>query len=125
MDILGINFFLMMGVLLGAIRDKDFIKWDWDVELADFPEEIYPKLDKLEVLVKNKGFEVEKVRIESKYFKTNLRKYDNKYTTITGNKQIKINKIFHLLSNHFKIPKQKMIFLICSNFLSYEPSLLK
>ena len=35
----------------------------------------------------------------------------HKYTTITGNKQIKINKIFHLLSNHFKIPKKKMIFL--------------
>ena len=39
------------------------------------------------------------------------KKYDNKYITITGNKQIKINKIFHLLSNHFKIPKKKIKFL--------------
>jgi len=39
------------------------------------------------------------------------KKYNNKYTTITGNKYIKINKIFNLLSNYFKIPKKKIKFL--------------
>ena len=31
---LKLNFFLEGGVFLGAIREKDFIKWDWDVEIA-------------------------------------------------------------------------------------------
>jgi len=39
------------------------------------------------------------------------RKYDNKYVTITGNKQVKIKKIFNILSNYFKIPKKNMKFL--------------
>tara|TARA_B100000315_G_scaffold233356_1_gene246416 strand:+ start:1511 stop:2134 length:624 start_codon:yes stop_codon:yes gene_type:complete len=79
---INIECILIFGILLGAVRDKNYIKWDWDVELAVFPEEIYPKFDQLEVLVKDKGFEMEKVRIESKYFKTNLKKYDNKYTLL-------------------------------------------
>ena len=36
LDNLKINFFLEGGVLLGAIRENDFIKWDWDVEIAFF-----------------------------------------------------------------------------------------
>ena len=39
------------------------------------------------------------------------KKYDNKYVTITGNKQVKIRKIFNVLSNYFKIPKKNMKFL--------------
>jgi UDP-glucose 4-epimerase len=39
------------------------------------------------------------------------KKYNNKYITITGNKSVKIKKIFKILSTVFKIPKKKMIFL--------------
>ena len=39
------------------------------------------------------------------------KKYNNKYVTITGNKQVKIKKIFNVLSNYFKIPKKNMKFL--------------
>ena len=39
------------------------------------------------------------------------KKYDNKYVTITGSKQVKIKKIFNVLSNYFKIPKKNMKFL--------------
>ena len=31
LDELNINYFLQTGVLLGAVRDNDFIKWDWGV----------------------------------------------------------------------------------------------
>ena len=28
---LKIKYFLQTGILLGAVRDNDFIKWDWDI----------------------------------------------------------------------------------------------
>ena len=39
---------LIFGVLLGAVREKNFIKWDWDVELAVFSDSFLPKFDSLE-----------------------------------------------------------------------------
>ncbi len=39
LDNLGIEFFLMLGTLLGAIREKDFIKGDIDIDLGIFGEE--------------------------------------------------------------------------------------
>ena len=29
LDILKINYFISSGILLGAIRENNFIKWDW------------------------------------------------------------------------------------------------
>ena len=43
-----INFFLQGGVLLGARREQNFIKWDWDIEISLFSEEL---IDKFEVLI--------------------------------------------------------------------------
>ena len=34
LDNLQIKYFLLGGVLLGAIREKQFIAWDWDVEIC-------------------------------------------------------------------------------------------
>ena len=39
------------------------------------------------------------------------KRYDNKYITITGNKNIKISKIFNILSKRFGIPKKRMKYL--------------
>ena len=35
-----IFFFFQGGVLLGAVRNSDFIKWDWDVEISLFSDEL-------------------------------------------------------------------------------------
>ena len=34
-----IHFFIQAGVVLGARRDGNFIKWDWDVEIGIFEKE--------------------------------------------------------------------------------------
>jgi UDP-glucose 4-epimerase len=39
------------------------------------------------------------------------KKFNNKYITITGTRQVQIRKIFNILSIHFKISKKKMKFL--------------
>ena len=35
-----INFFIQGGVLLGARRENNFIKWDWDIEISLFAEDL-------------------------------------------------------------------------------------
>ena len=57
---LSIRYFLQTGILLGAIRHKGFIPWDWDVELSVFAEEVEPKMDQLLSEIKNEGFKIEK-----------------------------------------------------------------
>lgn len=46
-DTLGIKMFLTAGTLLGAVREKDFIKWDWNVSVAFFDSELKNRLDKI------------------------------------------------------------------------------
>ena len=56
-----IIFFLNSGVLLGAIRDNSFIKWDWDVELSVFAKDFYSKIDLISDSLKKNGFEIIKI----------------------------------------------------------------
>ena len=44
-----IIFFLQGGVLLGARREKNFIKWDWDIEISLFSDDL---IKNFEILVK-------------------------------------------------------------------------
>ena len=38
---LDIPYLLSSGTLLGAVREKDFIRWDWDVQMYLFMESAY------------------------------------------------------------------------------------
>ena len=50
---LDLTYFLLGGVLLGARRDKNFIEWDWDVEICVYNEEFNSNFEKiLEKLLK-------------------------------------------------------------------------
>ena len=60
LDKLEIKYFLAAGTLLGAIRHKGFIPWDWDVELSVYSVEVEKKLDELVTEIKNSGFTIEK-----------------------------------------------------------------
>ena len=47
LDELEIKYFLLGGILLGAIRNKGFIPWDWDVEICVYSNDVSNKFDNL------------------------------------------------------------------------------
>lgn len=52
----GIPFLLSGGTLLGAARDGDFIRWDWDVEVSVRSEDVAGRLDELVARAAEVGF---------------------------------------------------------------------
>ena len=60
-DSLKINFFLSSGILLGAIRDNDLIKWDWDIEISVFTDEFLPHIDLISNELIQSGFKIIKI----------------------------------------------------------------
>ena len=64
-----IIFFLQTGILLGAIRDNNLIKWDWDIEISVFSDDFLPKIDLIVNKLIDKNFEIKNV---------NKKKYDSK-----------------------------------------------
>ena len=58
LDKLNINYFLQTGILLGAIRDKDLIKWDWDIEISVFSDEFLNEIDVLAKTLGDEGFKI-------------------------------------------------------------------
>ena len=88
-----VNYFLSDGVLLGAVREKNFIKWDWDVEITILTESIWDKVDSFLEVVKKNGFEIGSIDSSYKNFKINLFKNENKYSLngliINGEKRVR------------------------------------
>ena len=56
-----IIFFLQTGILLGAIRDNNLIKWDWDIEISVFSDDFLPKIDLIVNKLIDKNFEIKNV----------------------------------------------------------------
>ncbi len=63
------NYFLQTGILLGAIRDNELIKWDWDIEISVFSDDFLPKIDLIVKKLIDKNFEIKNV---------NKKKYESK-----------------------------------------------
>jgi len=61
LDIVNINYFLTSGILLGAVRDNDLIKWDWDIEISVFANEFLPNLDLISNKLKESKFKIDKI----------------------------------------------------------------
>lgn len=55
---INIKFYIQTGTFLGAVRDKNFIKWDWDVELAVMIEHVNHKMTEIISELKNNNFKI-------------------------------------------------------------------
>ena len=75
-----ITHFLFMGVLLGAIRDNNFIKWDWDVELGCFSDILIQKKEALIKDLDNFVLNYELIDTSNENFKLNIFYKGNKYS---------------------------------------------
>lgn len=82
LNTLGIRFLLIDGVLLGAIREKNFIKWDWDVELGMYAEEVYKRTPLLLETLHKGGFEIISIDPTVKNLKINVQKRGTKFTLV-------------------------------------------
>tara|TARA_Y100000590_G_C15534728_1_gene944559 strand:+ start:440 stop:1039 length:600 start_codon:yes stop_codon:yes gene_type:complete len=111
LDALEIEFFFMMGILLGAIRENDFIKWDWDVELGTFTEKIINRIHEIKDFFSSTPISVELVDKSFSNFKINFFYKDNKYT-LWGLYEEKD----HLLRGLYLFPKKYFVDLDEINF---------
>ncbi len=82
-----IPFFICFGVLLGAVREKGFIPWDWDVELFVYTKDVLPQAEKLMELFRDAGFEIIRADLSPDNFKIDVFKKGtdpvvNSYTVV-------------------------------------------
>tara|TARA_Y100000817_G_scaffold314300_1_gene312696 strand:- start:75 stop:683 length:609 start_codon:yes stop_codon:yes gene_type:complete len=71
--------FIWGGVLLGFIRDKNFIKWDWDVEIGFYSKDLKKNWSIILKLMEENNFTVDYFNFEE--LKINVSKYTSKETT--------------------------------------------
>ena len=76
---LDIPFVLEGGVLLGAIREGDFIPWDDDVGVALPTEEMWPRRELLLQRLVAAGFSWQSTDNRFENYKINVVKYDTRY----------------------------------------------
>jgi hypothetical protein len=97
LDELNIRYYLQHGILLGAIRNNDFIPWDWDVEFCVLNSDILKKFDQLIKSLKVSGFKILKFKKDITSLKIDfLGKLPSETTiyTIQGWNHDKKKKIF-------------------------------
>ncbi len=116
-----IIFFLNSGVLLGAIRDNSFIKWDWDVELSVFAKDFYSKIDLISDSLKKNGFEIIKILRDDHNLKIDFKGLypsDVTFYTIYGWQYSKKKNIFW--RTDLSIPSRFLLKLSKFKFLGRE-----
>lgn len=103
---LKVNYCLMSGILLGAIRDNKLISWDWDVEISVFNNEFEKKINIIEKELKKKFTIIKIIRKKDLYKIDYVGKLDKSVTkyTIDGWSYSKKRKVFY--RHAFQIPEK-------------------
>ena len=117
LDLLKIDFFLNSGILLGAIRDNDFIKWDWDIEISVYSKDFQSKIDLISNTLINKGFKISKIIRDKNNLKIDFTGHypgDVTSYTIYGWKYSKMRDIFW--RKELSIPSKFLLKLSTFNF---------
>lgn len=60
LDEINVTNYLSAGTLLGAVRDKDFIRWDWDVQMYLLMENAFPLRNEISKSLVSNGFIIDK-----------------------------------------------------------------
>ena len=71
---IGVTYYLSSGTLLGAVREKDFIPWDWDVQMYLTMGNAYPLRDKITKSFINNSFIIHKFNDNNDSLKWDIRK---------------------------------------------------
>lgn len=74
LDSIGVINYLSSGTLLGAIRDNDFIPWDWDVQMYLITENAYPLRYRIIKLLEDSGFMIHKFNDSEDSLKWDIRR---------------------------------------------------
>jgi phosphorylcholine metabolism protein LicD len=101
-----IIYFLQGGILLGARREKDFIKWDWDIEISLYAEDLLLNFEYLEKKLKSQNFKI--INHNKTHFTPKIafikKNDDSTFFSLIGWKYDKANKSY--TRKNFTIPEK-------------------
>ena len=102
----GLTWFISGGTLLGAAREGDYIKWDWDVDLALLTEEIMPRRESFESLLQSGGFKILRKNRSYENLKYVAEKYNAEYEFLAWHKRgnMRCRRIFKRPARFFENP---------------------
>ena len=88
-----VRHYLASGTLLGAVRDNDFIPWDWDVQFYFRLEDVSQHYEELVGLMQASDFCPIKTDDSADHWKITVIKYDTMYEmtawTLSGNLRVR------------------------------------